>query len=248
MAKKTNRGASGRRTGKRSAPLTTGMKLFAVGCAAELYVFILRRCYINGSMSQVVAWYDALPWAGLVGLALCAAGAAWTWAVRKNPVWRVNAGCTALLGAFLALASFAAHWNQSSVNLLSVLVPAAMLLCVFWSLYDRACALSLTILSLSLLAAWLCYRTSYQFSPYRLPVKALVVLALAVLAVGASMLRARKIKPLRGTDPVPVYLACVLAAVGMLISLIGPQAAWYAMWGLALAGFGLVVYYTVRQL
>lgn len=226
--------------------MTEGMKLFLVGCAAELYVLILRRYYIVGSTPQMLAWYQALPWAGLAGLAVCAAGAVWAWTRRKDPVWQLNALCAAAVGGFLALASFGAYWNQSTVNLFSVVVPAFMLLCVFWSLYDRSCALSLTILCVSLVAAWVCYRTAYQFSPYRLPVKILSALWLAALAV--FPFQVKKVKPLRGADPLPVYLACGLSAPGIVAALIGAQAAWYAMWCLALAAFGLVVYYTVRQL
>ena len=246
MPKKSNRGGSSRRTGKRSAPMTMGMKFFLVGCVAELYVMVLRRYYIVGSTPQMLAWFQALPWVGLAGLAVLAAGAAWAWARRKDPAWRLNAVCVAAMGGFLALASFAAYWNQSTVNLFFVVVPACMLLCVFWSLYDRSCALSLTILCVSLVAAWVCYRATWQLSPYRLPVK--IGAAAWLLALALFPLRAKKVKPLKGADLMPVYLACGLSAAAMAASLIGAQAAWYAMWCLALAAFGLVVYYTVRQL
>ena len=251
MAKKSGNRAVVRANGKRSAPMTVSMKLFAAGCFAELYVLCLRRFYINGTMNQVVAWYDALPWAGCAGLCVLLAGGVWCWTQWKNVPWRLNALCVAAVGGFAAAASFLAHWNQTTVNLFSVLVPAAMLLCVFWGLYDRACALSLTLLGVSLIAAWLSYRTAYQFSPYRVPVKVIITAYLAGLGALASLLRTGKgavPRFLNRADPTPVYLACGLSAAGLLAALLGAAAAYYAMWTLALAAFGLVVYYTVRQM
>ena len=228
--------------------MTLGMKLFLAGCVAELYVLILRRFYINGTMNQVVAWYDFLPWMGAAGLAVLAGGAVCAWVKKQNAVWLVNSGCAAGTGAFLALVSFSAHWNQSAVNLFSVLVPAVMLMCVFWSLYDRECSLALTILGVSLIAAWVCYRTEYRFSPYLMPIKVIVAVYLASLGVLASLVRAGRGKFLKMSDPLPVYAACALSALGMAAALFSAQAAWYAMWSLALVTFGLVVYYTVRQI
>ena len=46
----------------------------------------------------------------------------------------------------------------------------------------------------------------------------------------------------------PVYLACGLSAVGVLLAFFVPSILYYAMWALAIVVFALAVYYTVKQL
>ena len=220
------------------------MKLFLAGCAAELYVLIIRRFYVNGAAPQMVAWNGYLPVLGWIGVAILVLG---------GVLWRLRQGKQAALylagaGAFLAAASFLAYWNMSTVVLLSVLVPTAMLVGIFWGLYDRACALSLTVMGVALVAAWVCSRTAYQFSPYNAPAKTLVIVFLALMAAGSYLLQAGKLRRIVPGDPLPVYIACGISAVAMVPALINAAAAGYAMWGLALVMFGMVVYYTVKQL
>ena len=45
-----------------------------------------------------------------------------------------------------------------------------------------------------------------------------------------------------------VYTACGLSVVALAAALVSPVIAYYAMWALAIAAFGLTVYYTVKQL
>ena len=39
---------------KRDEPMTGAMKFFLAGCVAELYLLIVRRFYINGTMDQMI--------------------------------------------------------------------------------------------------------------------------------------------------------------------------------------------------
>ena len=53
MAKNPNRKT---KPVKQDDALTPAMKFFLAGCVAELYLLIVRRYYISGSIKQVIAW------------------------------------------------------------------------------------------------------------------------------------------------------------------------------------------------
>ena len=47
---------------KRDEPMTGSMKFFLAGCVAELYLLVVRRCYVNGNAQQQINWYDRYLW------------------------------------------------------------------------------------------------------------------------------------------------------------------------------------------
>ena len=141
---------------KRDEPMTGAMKFFLAGCVAELYLLIVRRFYLAGNAEQQIAWYDYYLWvlAG-VGAAVFAVGAVLSVLWKADRKKRVIGWYTAGLGAFLAISTVLIRlMNASAVTLLSVVVPVVMLLVILWSLYDRECAVSLTILGVSLVFLW----------------------------------------------------------------------------------------------
>ena len=111
------------------------------------------------------------------------------------------------------------------LTLFTVIVPVMMLMGILWSLYDRECALSLTILCVSLIALWICRRqgSSMYLGTY---VKVLAVAYIVVLAVIAFLVKQGKLGKLlpAKADPLPVYVACGLSVVGMLCArYLGPS-------------------------
>ena len=132
---------------------------------------------------------------------------------------------------------------------MTIVVPVVILLGVLWALYDRECALALTVLGVALLALW-GYRR-YASSMYvGTAVKALVALylvALIVLAVLTKQGKTGKLLP-ETAERLPVYISCGLSAVALLAALAIPGAAYYAIWAMAAVIFALAVYYTVKQL
>jgi hypothetical protein len=243
MAKNPNNKAA-----KRDEPMNGAMKFFLSGCVAELYLLIIRRFYIYGTATQVIAWYSYLVVLGWIGVAILALGALLTYLWKADKKRDIGLGVGGA-GAFLALASFLPHYNMSVLTLLLVVVPVAMLLGILWNLYDRECAVSLTILGVSLIALWVCKRvgTSIYLGSY---VKVVVVVYIVVLAVVAWMTKQGKLQKVlpASADPLPVYVACGLSLVALLAALISTTTAYYAMWLLAIVVFGLAVYYTVKQL
>jgi len=240
MAKNPNRKA---KPVKRNDPMNGAMKFFLGGCFAELYLLIARRFYIYGTAEQAIAWDGYLPVFGWIGAAILVIGAILTflWKADKK---RIVGLVIAAAGAFLAAASFLAHWNMSTLTLLSVVVPVVMLLGIVWSLYDRECALALTILAASLIAVWLCRRSGLMLVK---GAAVIYLLILVVIFVLAKQNKLTKLLPVKA-DPLPVFVACVLSIVAVAIALVNTTIAYYAMWALAAVVFALAVYYTVKQL
>jgi len=241
MAKKPNRKA---KPVKRNDPMTGAMKFFVAGCVAELYLLIVRRFYINGTAVQAIAWDGYLPIIAWIGLAVLVAGAilAVLWKANKK---RIIGWSVAGAGAFLAVASFLIHWNMSTLTLMTVLVPVIMLLGILWTLYDRECALALTLLAGALITVWVCRRAGAMMLVKGAAVVYLVIV-LAVLLL-AKQKKLPKLLPSH-VDPMPVYVACGLSVVTVAAALISTTIAYYAMWALAAVIFALAVYYTVKQL
>jgi hypothetical protein len=138
---------------------------------------------------------------------------------------------------------------MSTLGLLSILVLAAMLLGILWSLYDRECALSLTMLGISLIMVWICRNHSNSIY-VGLYVKILTALWIAVLIAAALLAKQKKLGKLlpAKADLTPVYAAAIISGVALLASIFSTVIAYYAMWVLAIVVFGLAVYYTVKQL
>ena len=235
---------------KRDEPMTGAMKFFLAGCVAELYLLIIRRFYVKSPDIVKILWYDRYLWVLLgVGAAILVAGVVGGLLLRGDKKKRTIAWCVAAAGAFLGGAAGLIRWNASTLTLLTVVVPVVMALGVLWNLYDRECALSLTILGASLIALWICRKQMYSvyLGTY---VKIFAVVYILVLLAVALLTKQGKLKKLlpAKADPLPVYVACGLSAVAMLGALVNATVAYYAMWALAIVVFGLAVYYTVKQL
>ena len=246
MAKNPN--SKAKKPVKRDEPMTGAMKFFAVGCIAELYLMIVRRYYVNGYAEQQIAWYDVyLKNLILAGAAVLTVGAVLSYLWRQDKKKRFFGWAIAGLGVFVATSSALVLWNMSSLTLLSALVPVVMVLGIVWSLYDRECALSLTLLGVSLFILWVCRRqlTSIYLGTI---VKVVVVAFILVLIVMAVLAKQGKLLLPAKSQPTAVYVACGLSIVALAASLLGPVVAYYAMWTLAIVVFGLAVYYTVKQL
>ena len=250
MAKKTNSKPKNKKPVKRDEPMTSAMKFFLVGCVAELYLKIVRRYYVNGSAEQQIAWFDSyLKTFILVGVAVFAVGAVFSYLWRQNKKTRIYAWMLGGFGVFLAAASALILWNMSSLTLLSTLVPVVMVLGIVWSLYDRECAMSLSLLGVSLFAVWICRRqlNSIYLGTFVKVAAAVLIVVLIVIAILAKQGKLSKLLSAKA-DLTPVYTACALSIVALTAALVSPVIAYYAMWVLAIAVFGLAVYYTVKQL
>lgn len=234
---------------KKDDSMTGAMKFFLTGCVAELYLLIIRRYYINGTIEQVVAWDSYLKVFAVIGLVILIVGAVLSRIWKNNEVKRSVGLCLAVFGAVAAIASFLVRINMSVLTLLVAVVPVVMLLGILWSLYDRECALALTILAVSLIVLWVCRQAGNNIH-YGTLVKIISAAYAVLVVVVAWLVKAKKLTKLMPAhaDPVAVYVACGLSVVTVAAGLISTSIAFYAMWVLAAVVFGLAVYYTVKQL
>lgn len=244
MAKNPNKKAV-----RKDEPMNAAMKFFLGGCVAELYLLILRRFYINAGSDLVrIEWYDKYLWilAGL-GAAVMLVGLIGGLVLkdkRKKVLWVVAAA-----GAFVGLSTLFVRLNMSSLSFMITLVPVIILLGSLWALYDRECALALTVLGAALFALWVLRRYGSNIRT-GIAVKAAVIVFILLLAVLAWMTKAGKLSKLLPpkADKLTVYVACGLSAAALLAGLLIGSGAYYAMWALAAVVFALAVYYTVKQL
>ena len=243
MAKNQNR-----KPAKHNDPMGLATTAFLAGCFAEMFLLMIRRFYVNGSIEQVLGWYTALPLLAIAGAVILLVGVAMYAKLRKDKNKRAYGSWTAAVGAFVALTCALVRINMSFLTLLTTLVPVAMLLVLVWLLYDRECALTLTILTGALLILWVCRRLGGN-PALGLALK-LVGIGYILLLVAIVMLAKKGKLPLLNTsdDKLPVYIGSALSVVAIAVALFSTSLAYYAMWLLAAVVFALAVYYTVKQL
>lgn len=235
---------------KRDNTLYSVSFFFFAACVAELFLLLIRKYYIRGSIEQMLAWHDYLPVIAGVGLAVLVLGVVFSVLWKTDRKKRLVGWCLGGTGAFFAGSSMLIHtFFESAVTLLSIVVPVVMVLCVLWAFYDRECSVSLTLLCATLIVLWVCRRV-YAHQTLGLPMKAAsVVYGLLLLGVAwlAKEGKLKKFFPV-GADMMPLYVACGVSAAGVVAALLSAAAAYYTMWCTGVVVFALAVYYTVKQL
>ena len=236
---------------QKDEPMNGAMKFFLAGCVAELYLLILRRFYVNANSDVArFAWYDHYLWLlSGIGAGLLIVGVIASIALRKNVKTRKNGWIAAAAGAFVAAATLLVRWNMATLSFMTTVVPVIMLLVILWALYDRECAMALTVLGASLFVLWGFRR--YGASMYvGTAVKVCVAVYLVVLAALAWLTKSGKLSRILSpkADKLPVYAACGLSGLALLAAFLGTGVSYYAMWALAAVVCALAVYYTVKQL
>lgn len=232
---------------KQDESMNTAIKFLVTGFLAWLYLMIVRNNYVNGYAEQQIAWYDVYLKGFIAGGGVVlAVGAVLSYLWRQKKTARVYGWMIGGLGAFVAVSSALVLWNMSSLTLLTSFVLVVMALGIVWSLYDRECALSLTLLGVSLFAVWVC-RGHINSIYMGTLVKVGVIALIAVMIVVAVLVKQGKL--VFEKDGLPtIYASCGLSVVALAVSLLGPVIAYYTMWVLAIVVFGLAVYYTIKQL
>lgn len=243
MPKHQKRGAA-------RASETLAIRSMLCGVAAEAFLLIVRR-YAAGTMRQVVIWNERyLPIMAGIGAAILAIGAILTGLQRGDQLKRTIGLYLCAAGAFVATVALLAIWNLTFLDRLIAVVPIITILGIVWGLYDRTCAVSLTVLGVGMVSTWLFSRTMQPFSPHLTLSRALAVLILLALAALLGLLWNGSLKsflPL-GANTLLLYVSLSLTFAGVLATLVSVGAATYATWTLALVAFGLLVYYTVKQI
>ena len=246
---KNKKSGSVRRNGSRASE-TLAMRSLVCGVAAEIFLLVVRR-YANGTMNQVVLWNERyLPILVGVGVALLALGAIWIGLQRGDRLKRTLGCYVAGAGAFVALVSSLSIRNLTFLDYFIAIVPMAAFVGIVWGLYDWECASSLTALGFGVMATWVFSRAMQPFSPYLRLSRALAAVLLAILGACLYLIWTGKLKKFLSpkSDALLLCVSLALTFAAILASLVSVAAARYAMWVLALAAFGLLVYYTMKQI
>ena len=244
MSKKSNKNSVPSRY---DTPMTGGMKFFLLGCVAQLYLLVVRRFYINGTINQVLSWNTYLKVFAAIGAIAAVAGLFIALSKKLTSGKKAVGPYLFGLGLFVAVASALVLVDMSALSVLTTIVPVVLVIDILWWLFDRDSALSLTSLSAALLVVWMCRRGAAGTSG--LLVKTLGVACIAAVVIIALLLKKGKLSKLISAEGHKmVYVACAVAAAGMAAALVSASLAYYVMWGLAAALFCMAVYYTVRQL
>lgn len=245
MSKKPNKKPSAQ--GRYDAPMTGGMKFFLAGCVAELYLLIVRRFYINGTIDQVLSWNTWLKVFAAIGAIAAVAGLFIALSKKLKPGLKAAGPYLFGLGLFAAVSSALVLVDMGALSVLTTMVPVVLVLDILWWLFDRDSALSLTALSAALLVVWMCRRGAVGTSG--MLVKALGAACIAALVIIPLLVKSGKLSKLISSEGHKmVYAACLVSAAGVAAALVSATLAYYVMWVLAAAMFCLAVYYTVRQL
>ena len=256
MSQKPNKKTA---AGKKGKAMSATTKLFLGGTCAEIYLLTVYRCYVDGTVKQLLSWHELyLPMLSWVGLAMLVTGLVLLYAGRRDCAKKKAAAqILVTAGVFLAVTSpMILTWYDDVLTPLCVIVPAAMILGILWHLYDRECVYGLAILCGTLMMLWLC-RKGVGVAARSTIVRALAAGWLAVLAAAALVLRKAqrsggKVKGLRllpaDADYLPVYIAAGISAALVLAGMVSATLAYYAMWAAAVVVFAMAVYYTVQQL
>ena len=86
---------------KREGPMNATMKFFLAGCVAELYLLVVRKYYVNGTLTQVIAWDSYLRYILWAGLAVLAIGVILEQGSKKTGHWLVCGRCRCVFCVFL---------------------------------------------------------------------------------------------------------------------------------------------------
>ena len=254
MAQKPNKKPQ---RGQNNKVMDAAMNFFIAGCAAEIWLLMVRRFYVKGTLNQLMSWHNTvLPAAMWVGVAALIAGIVLAVMFRAVPGKKRTAALVlAGAGAFLTVTSPVIRMmGSTALTPLTVLVPVVMVLAILWYLYDRECVCALAVLSGTAMVLWVSRKGGGFWNA-----KVLAVAAVWIVICGALVLVLRKAQKTGGTvkevrilpenaDYQPIWLAAGVSVALLAVGLVSVTLAYYALWAAALLIFAMAVYYTVQQL
>jgi len=101
MAKNPNSRVGKAKSVKKDQPMNGAMKFFLAGLVAELYLMIVRRFYVSGTLEQVVAWDGYLKIFGWIGVAALALGIVLSLIWKSDKKKRIIGWSVTAAGGFL---------------------------------------------------------------------------------------------------------------------------------------------------
>ena len=103
MAKKSISEKRAERERQENQTLQRVFNVFLLGLAAEVYLFIVYRGYVAGSVGSMLVWHQLLRWGSWIGLAAAVAGAGVGWWKREDKKLRTFLCTAALAGSMFTV-------------------------------------------------------------------------------------------------------------------------------------------------
>ena len=232
--------------------------LFAVGCVAELVLFVVHQFYTQGTGMQMMSTARVLGVMPVVGIVLLVAGVV----IHRGEMTSIRPAGVYVsgFGAFLALLGpLCLKVNSGAAGLLAAVVPPVMLLAVVFVLYTRDFFWLALNAAVAMDAIW--YWNRFGGIGY-LRVSALVLMALALIVAvavlaltvlskknkGVAIVRGREIRMLEsGEVKVAMLAGHVLVLAAVAVALVSSFSV-YCMMALGVMLFVSAAYFTVTVL
>lgn len=230
--------------------------VFLFGLAAECYLFLAYRGYVNGTVSAFLTWGKILRVAVWVGLLLALGGAAAAFWKRNDPKLRTIAVVTTGVGAFLSATSWImTRFGGTGTVALCTIIPVLAVLGLVYFLYQRECFASTTLLAGALFTVWVCSRGIGGYWTVLVTICAVLVLA----ALIAALLLLRTMQKNDGTlgkyrvfstgcEYRLLYAVCAVCAAVIALAVFVPSLSFYLTWALVIALFAELAYYTAKMM
>ena len=259
MAKKSISEKRAEREKLENQTLQRVFNVFLLGLAAEVYLFIVYRGYVVGSVGSMLAWHQILRWGSLLGLVMTVAGIAVGYQKREDKKMLAIMSWVGGVGAFLAVSGWVItsfFSNGQGVTTMCILVPILAVLALVYLLYQHECFLCTAALTGSLFTVWVRGAAADSASWRVLVIVGSVAAALVLAAAAALVYKAQqeegKLLKLRvfsvECDYRILYAALGVGFVCVLAALVIPAAAYYLMWVLGIALFAELAYYTTKMM
>ena len=259
MSKQSNQRKRAEKLRREEKALNRVFVIFLIGIAAECYLLMLRRYFVNGTAQELVAAAGVIRWMGYLGAAAAAVGLALTLLKKAKPELRRAGPWVLGAGLFFALSSLLMYniYPQDSL-FLCIAVAILTVLGLVYCLFQPEFFFSALIVGGSIFTLWVQRKGLGTVNWNTKVTVGTVVVLLGLIAVAALTARIEKNggrwpwkKHFRVFGPTcpykALYLTYGVAFVVILAALFAVSAIYYyTMWGLGIFLFGLAVYYTTK--
>lgn len=257
MAKKSISEKRADREQAENQTLRRVFNVFLLGLAAEVYLFLVYRAVTGSIDAMLVCYQTVLPVLSWLGLAMLVAGVVVGYVKRTDRKLLAPMAYLGGVGLFFALSGLIMTMfsnDNKGVTTMCVLVPILAVLGLVFLLYQHECFLCTAALSGALFAVWAMSSAADSLT-WRIPVTVGMVVAAALLAVGAALVHKAqqsegklwkvRVFPVE-CDYRVIYGVLAIAFVCVLAAMLLPAISYYLMWVLGILLFAEMVLYTTK--
>lgn len=232
--------------------------LFLAGIAAECYLLVLSKQFINSPAETFIAIYRAMQVLTVVGLAVMVVGIVLLALGKGGEKARKFYPWLIIAGGFFGISSFLMNFLfPKGGTYLCVIVPILTVLGLVYYLFQREFFWVTIILGGGMFTVWVCRKGigSANWHTRALVGSLLVLAGLVLVTVLTRMIEKNHGKWIgkchcmlfpANCDYRLFYLAYAIVAVAIVLALVAVTTTYYSLWVLGIALFAYAVYYTTK--